>query len=238
MNAYSITDNLLLRADRLAAGGERKGHFRHITFDAGHRFWEENTEAPYALFPLRGVISLQASPSDRKRVEVAQVGWEGFAGVSLFVGMKATCNAAVAVTPGEAILMPPEVFQRYLQRRAFREAAGEYLGFILIMLQQISTCNRVHSIESACVCRILMMQDRTGAKSFGITQDEFAQQLGVRRASVSRGTSRLQKHGAIAYDRRGRLIIVDRGRLERFACSCYRTIKNEFDAFVKTRAGF
>jgi len=51
-----------------------------------------------------------------------------------------------------------------------------------------------------------------------VTQDFFSRLLGVRRASVSRAAARLQKQGAIQYDRRGRLTILDRQQLGKAAC--------------------
>lgn len=233
MQLFSATDNLVLRAQPVPSGGAPKGKLRHVAFEPGYQFWTEDQPVPYAAFPLRGVISLQASPQEKKRVEVAEVGREGFIGICLLFGSLKSYTTAVAVTPGEALLVPPDLFRRYLQRPAFRAAAERYANFLFLMLERIATCNRAHGIEAVCVERLLLMHDRTDAQCFSITQEDFARQIGVRRASVSRGVSRLKKAGAIAYDRRGRVSILDRGHLERFACSCYWTIKAEFDLLMK-----
>lgn len=86
MHLFSTADNLVLRAHPMPLRGARSGGVQHVTFEAGHQFWTAKKPARYAAFPLRGVISLRASADERKSVEVAQVGREGFADVPVLLG--------------------------------------------------------------------------------------------------------------------------------------------------------
>jgi CRP-like cAMP-binding protein len=235
MPLSSTLDNLVLRAASKRLPPPRS--WKHFLFEAGERFWEEDDELRYVLFPLSGVLSLRVSTGPRKQVETLLVGREGFAEVATIVGATRARAAAVALTSGEALGMTPETFRSYLGQRHFRSAAEAYSRVCLDILERISACNRVHGIDSLVAGRLLHMQDRTGRQSFEITQDAFSRQLGVRRASVSRAANQIQKLGAIHYDRRGRLAIVDRGRLETLACPCYHALKGQFDAFVQSRGG-
>lgn len=237
MRLYSVLDNLVLRAvskgKRLPVGRKLK----HIKFEAGDRFWEENEQLPCVLFPLAGVVSLRIAAGAHKQVETVVVGREGFAEVSALVGATHTRASAVALTSGEGLAMAPDLFRTCLKQSGFRSAAEAYTRLYLVMMERISVCNRVHGIDALCAGRLLLMHDRTGRQSFDITQDAFARQVGVRRASISRAANHLRKHNAIHYDRRGRLTILDRAQLEKFACPCYHSMKSDFDDLVRSRGG-
>ena len=134
--------------------------------------------------------------------------------------------------------MEPELFATYLSDRPFREAMHRYVRMYLVMLSRISICNRIHVIDKTLIGRLLLLQDRTNADSFELTQEFLSRVLGVRKASISRAAARLQQEGAIGYDRRGRLTIVDRRKLEGEACSCYRAIKTETNDLIAVLGGF
>jgi Mn-dependent DtxR family transcriptional regulator len=68
----------------------------------------------------------------------------------------------------------------------------------------------------------LMARDRMGSDDFPLTQEFVSMMLGASRPTVTIVAGTLQKAGLITY-RRGRLRIVDRGRLEAASCECYRT---------------
>lgn len=225
-----IPHNAVLRTAAATAGLSFIGQFRHLVFEAAHQFWPLGGSIPYALFPLRGVVSLQIPVLPAKQVEIVMVGREGFAGVPLLFASKRSRMLAVATTDGEAIAIPPDVFQRLLRTHTFRSACERYVSAFITIVAQLSLCNRVHVIEKIFVGRLLQMHDRTGTPSLRVTQHFFSQQLGIRRASVSRVAVQLQKLGAIEYDRRGLLKILDRRKLEDLACPCYSVIKAEFDA--------
>jgi Mn-dependent DtxR family transcriptional regulator len=52
--------------------------------------------------------------------------------------------------------------------------------------------------------------------------------LGTPRSTVTLAAGILQKDGLVDYSR-GKVRIQDRTGLEKKACECYRTIRNEFD---------
>jgi CRP-like cAMP-binding protein len=238
MQLYPVPENLLLRAASRANTPVVSGKLNHVTFESGQQLWAAGDVEPHAFFPLRGAVSLQLSPAPGKNIEIAMVGREGFAGVALVPASDTLRMSATAISAGEAFTMPREVFQDYLAVSEFRDGVERYSQFFLTILSRILVCSRVHVIEKICVARLLLMQDRLQADSMRLTQDVLAKQLGVRRASVSRVVTALQKNGAISYDRRGMLTITNRESLERVACSCYRSIKSDFDALVAHQGGF
>jgi CRP-like cAMP-binding protein len=228
---YSV-ENLLLRAAYRGKDPALIRKLKRVAFDAGHQFWPDGGEWSDIIFPVRGVLSLQIVSGSGKQVEIGQVGREGLAGLAQLLRGDQPRIVPVALTPGEVLLMPPETLNSLLRNAAFRAALDRYLRLFLVMLSRISVCNRIHVIEKLCVGRLLLMQDLAQSATFPVTQDVFARHLGVRRASVSRVAAHLQKLGAIQYDRRGRLSILDRRLLEGLACSCYQAIKTEIDGLV------
>jgi Mn-dependent DtxR family transcriptional regulator len=75
------------------------------------------------------------------------------------------------------------------------------------------------------------MHDRVARDEFLLRQEFLAQMLGVRRASVTAVTGRLQKAGLIRY-RHGMIHVLDRTGLEAASCECYGVIKQEYDRLL------
>jgi CRP-like cAMP-binding protein len=236
MYPKTIPQNLLLRSASVST--RAKAQLKHVAFEAGERLWFADTPVTHALFPVRGVVSLQVPADEGKQADVGLLGREGFAEIALLFGAARTRNLAIALTAGEAIVVQYELFQGLLTDGRFRRAMERYVRMFLVMLNQISVCNRIHVIEKALIGRLLLMQDRAQTDSFPMTQEFVSGVLGVRKATISRAANGLKKQGVIGYDRRGQLTILDRQQLERQACSCYRTIQSEWNDLVAELGGF
>ena len=72
-----------------------------------------------------------------------------------------------------------------------------------------------------------MTHDRVQGDSFLLTHELLAMMLGVRRASISEVLRPLQEQGLID-SRRGKIVILDRDRLEACCCECYRSVEDVF----------
>jgi len=55
--------------------------------------------------------------------------------------------------------------------------------------------------------------------------------LGSRRAGVTLAAGSLQRAGIISYSR-GKVIILDRQKLERVSCECHRIVKDEYERLL------
>ena len=235
MRVAPISENLLLRFVPRQNGTER---LKHVEFDVGEQLWAAEARAGHVLFPIRGVISLQIVERPGKQVEVALVGPEGYTEVPYLFGAQSTQTVAVALTAGEALLMKREEFRAHLTDRRFREGVERYARAFLAMLNWISVCNRIHVFDKTLIGRLLLIYDRTRADSLQLTQDFVSRVLGVRKATISRAAAGLQKAGAIGYDRRGHLFLLDRSVLEQRACSCVKAMRDESDRLISALGGF
>jgi len=64
-----------------------------------------------------------------------------------------------------------------------------------------------------------------------MTQELIANMLGVRRERVTEAAGKLQKGGFIQYNR-GRIVVVNRTKLESNVCECYALVRTEFNRLL------
>ncbi len=204
--------------------------------ELGPREFVHRRNAPitHAYFPADGLISL-VMPSNGKSVEIAMVGDEGFFGLPLFLGTDRCPMTALSQVEGHGFLMEAEFFRAQARTNSpFAEALGRYAQAFIVMLAQGLVCSHAHIMEQRCARWLLMARDRLHADDFRMTQEFFAEMLGVRRSTVSEVAAKLYARKLIRYSR-GKMKIIDREGLERLACSCYRVIRRELDWALEVR---
>jgi CRP-like cAMP-binding protein len=186
---------------------------------------KERIRAVY--FPTAGFCSLLTVLKDGSMVEVATIGREGAIGV--FAALDDGRATAAAMVQGESDVcyrMKLDVFRREIDRRGtFRELIVHYAQALFGFVAQSTVCNAVHSVEQRLARWLLMARDRMDRDDFPLTQAFVAMMLGASRPTVSIAAGSLQKAGMITY-RRGHVTIVNRKKLERASCECYRTVTN------------
>ena len=88
----------------------------------------------------------------------------------------------------------------------------------LTRLQADAACNAVHQIPQRLANLIRRLHTAEG-REIRTTQTILGQALGVQRTSVNAALKVLERDGALRLGR-GRLIVLDPGKLGRFACGC------------------
>jgi CRP-like cAMP-binding protein len=101
---------------------------------------------------------------------------------------------------------------------------SRYAAGLPMQVAQTAACNRLHKIEEHLGRWLLLAQDRLNSGVVPITHDFLATMLGTDRPSVTVAAGILQREGPIAYTR-GSVRILNRKKLEGFACECYGLIK-------------
>jgi CRP-like cAMP-binding protein len=99
-------------------------------------------------------------------------------------------------------------------------------------MAQTAVCNRHHSVHQQLCRWLLLSLDRLPSNELVMTQELIANMLGVRREGVTEAAGKLQKLGAIRYQR-GRITVLDRPALEQLCCECYAVVKKETDRLEK-----
>jgi CRP-like cAMP-binding protein len=207
----------LPRADR-----ERLLHAaEEVRLTLRSRIVQRGERLAHAYFPLTGFLS-KVVPADRGHLEVGLVGFEGFLGLPLALGMDVSSVDAVVQGDGDALRVPARAFRRELERSpALRRVTGRYGHVVMTQLAQNVVCNRFHVVEQRLARWLLMSADRARSLNFAVTHAFLAMILGVRRVGVTHAARALSDRGLIEYER-GRMVIRDRRALQAVACPCYR----------------
>jgi CRP-like cAMP-binding protein len=169
---------------------------------------------------------------DGATVEAATVGDEGMVGLEAFF-------SADAVAPGLNLIQVPDTsieqlsmaaFRRELDRKgALSDMLGKYAQVVVAVMMQSAACNVRHHVQQRCAKWLLMTHDRVHRQpEFRLSHEFLASMLGASRPSVTVVARTLQHAGLITYTH-GRVTVLDRKGLEASACSCYATVREQFD---------
>lgn len=180
-------------------------------------------------FPLTAMLSLVTTMEDGASVESGIIGKEGMSGLPVLLDAYTTPMPTLAQVPGDAIRISSKLFKEAFDKsRELQKLLHRYLHAVVVTTSQTAACNRLHKAE-ARLCRwLLMSSDGIGSDEIGLTHEFLSVMLGIRRAGVTVEANRLRDAGIIDY-RRGNIRILDRERMQEYACECYRIVKKEFD---------
>jgi len=186
---------------------------------------EAGGKLEFAYFPNRGLISLVVVMKDGKTAEAGIVGNEGFTGTQATVGLsRGTLQAVVQIT-GDGFRVEVGALRNTLESAPHLQLMlGRYAVIRGMQVAQTAACNRLHDTEQRLARWLLMTQDRVDSASLPITHDFLATMLGTDRPTVSLAAGALQRKELIQYTR-GAVKIVNRKKLEDFACECYGVIR-------------
>jgi CRP-like cAMP-binding protein len=187
----------------------------------------------HAYFPLSGIVSLLTVLEEGQAVEIALVGNEGVAGLTLFFAGGQDTTRAQMQSAGTSVRLAVEDCRALMQRdSALRAVLGRYSQLVLLQVGQAAACNLTHVLEQRCARWLLEMADRVAVTTFPLTHLFLAEMLGVRRASVMLAAGALQQRGLITYHR-GQLTLLDRAGLAARACPCYSVVSRAVTQFLE-----
>src|SRR6185436_4096863 len=161
--------------------------------------------------------------------EIAVVGNEGAIGVALFMGGETTPSRAIVQSAGSAYRLDRKRLKLEFSRHGqMLHLLLRYTQSLITQMAQTAVCNRHHSVDQQLCRWLLLSLDRLRSNELRMTQQLIADMLGVHRVGVTAAAGKLDAARIIAYTR-GRIRVLDRGRLEHSACECYLVVKKEYD---------
>jgi CRP-like cAMP-binding protein len=179
----------------------------------------------FAHFPNAGLISLVVELKDGRTVEAGLLGNEGASGMPAVLGLSRSPLREVVQIEGDAFRVRVNALRELLPSTPILQATlNRYAAGLAMQVAQTAACNRLHKIEERLSRWLLIAQDRVDSGIVPITHDFLATMLGTDRPSVSVAAGVLQREGIIEYTR-GSVRILNRKKLESFACECYALIK-------------
>jgi CRP-like cAMP-binding protein len=198
----------------------------HFVDLAGHlTLHEPHRTLKFAHFPNGGLLSLVIEMKEGKSVEAGLLGNDGASGMSAVLGLRRSPLREVVQVAGTGFRVGIDTLRTLLPSTPlFRSILSRYAAGLAIQISQTAACNRLHQIEERLARWLLMAQDRVNSEIVPITHDFLAMMLGTDRSSVTVAAGVLQRKKIIRYTR-GAVKIVNRKKLEQFACECYAVVK-------------
>ncbi len=182
----------------------------------------------YAYFPTSSIVALLDEVDAAGTMAKAwPVGREGMLGISVFLGVPDFVRQVDVEVGGTAFRIPARaLLAEFRQGGALQRLLLRYVFALITQASQLGICGNYHPIEQR-LCRFLLCAfDRVGDE-LGITQERLGLLLGVRRVSISKAAMQLQQEHLIDYVR-GRVILVNRKKLEQRSCVCAGIIRRAF----------
>jgi CRP-like cAMP-binding protein len=196
---------------------------RSTLFDAGN-------PVRHLYFPVSGLVSHVHVDERGAMPEIAQLGAQGMIGVSALLGAERARHRAVVQIAGDAYRVPlSSARAAFEQSRTFQALALKFAEALILEVSQNVICKLRHNVEQQFCQRLLLYADRTGEAAVEMTQEQIADALGSRRQGITEAARKLQARQVIAYSR-GRISVLDRAALERFACECYGIVRDGYRA--------
>jgi CRP-like cAMP-binding protein len=207
-----------------------------VTLEVRDPVFEPETPIRHVYFPETAVVSFVSELREGGTIEVGTAGCEGMAGLPIFLGEDRASVRAFIQVPGMALRMDAEQFARLASVPGpFHQTMLRYTLAFLTQVAQTAACNGAHLVEQRCARWLLMTHDRVEGDELALTHEFLAAMLGVRRAGVTVAMHALQDAGLVRQSR-GRVLIVDRGRLERASCECYGTVRAHSERLLGNRS--
>lgn len=206
-------------------------HLDLVELPFGKELYDYGSKLEHCYFPTTAIISLLYVMEDGATTEIAVVGHEGVAGMSLIGGERAMCGAVVQGAGYGLRLKTAYLRDAFNRGGALPQLLMRYSNALFAQMAQNTVGGRHSSIEQK-LCRWLLDRlDRSPSNELKVTQELIAIMLGVRRESITAAAGKLQDDGLIHY-RRGNITVLDRAGLELCAGECYKVAKTEYDRLL------
>jgi PAS domain-containing protein len=224
--------NLLFASLSLAEQSRLQDDLELVSLQAGTVLQNAGEMVTDVYFPTSCIISLIATTREGAATELAMVGNEGLAGISLVLGDDTSSHKLVVQGSGNAFRLKAETLRWELdQDGRLQQLSLRYAHALMVQTAQGLVCARYHSIEQQLCRWLLLCLDRRTDNRIAMTQERIASLLGVRREAITDGAGKLQAAGLIRYSR-GQIVVLDRPALEAWGCECYGVVKLEFERYV------
>lgn len=221
----SRSKNLFLSSLSPASRQMLVSRSKPVVLRAKMRLFRPEHRPTYAYFVTSGIASIVSEMSDGSTAEVGMIGRDGVVGALHLLGPLPSPTYCFAQMESTALrIRLTDLAATFQESAEIRVAVLKLVQKDAMVLSQVAGCNRLHSAEERLARWLLIAQDYVQSDDLKFTQALLANMLGARRATVTEIAGSLQRAGLIKYHR-GQVTILDRNRLEKSTCDCYRVIK-------------
>lgn len=222
-------NNLLgvLRAPDLAL---IRPYLRPTAARAGQVLYEPGDDVRLVYFPVdQTLLAFRVVLDDGRAVETALVGREGAMSGIVSQGRLPSYSRAVVLHDGPLLRMDVGRLDDAKRKSpSIHHLFARYADCLMAQVFQSVACNAAHSIEQRAAKWLCAAMERTGDPRVALTQEQFADMLGVGRSYASRMIQSLKGRGLLE-THRGGLTVLDPAGLKALACGCQDLVRRHFE---------
>jgi len=209
-------------------------HLSPVRLVPGQVVYEPFSPISYGYFLNNSLISCMSVTEQGASVAVGFVGKEGMLGAASLIDASLLPYRIIVQIAGSAMRIPSAILKDWFTHdTTLHRAILHFIYALFWQIVQTAVCNRFHLTEQRLARWLLFAHDRLDMDTLPITQETLAQMLGTDRASITRTARKLREAGLLDYGR-GQITIQDHERLELASCECYRIVKSEYDAMLRS----
>jgi len=204
-------------------------HLSPVTLESGKTLLHPGEEIVYAYFLESGLASVVVAMADGSSVETGVTGNEGVVGIPGLLGTKSMPSHTFIQIAGIGYRIKVQhLLEEFDRAGPLKKRLNRFIQAHLVQTAQTAACNRLHDIEERLARWLLICHDRMESDTFYLTHEFLGHMLGTPRTTVTLAAGLLHKAGLVDYSR-GKVRIRDRKGLEKAACECYQTVRDEFE---------
>jgi CRP-like cAMP-binding protein len=192
-----------------------------------------NCPIEHVYFLEGGIASIVSIRPESGRTEVGIFGREGVSGTSVLIGVdRSPHENFMQVDSGHALRIDTDRLQASMEQS--RSLKGLLTAYVHVMMIQAAACavgNAHHRLEARLARWLLMCHDRVDGDELRLTHEFMAIMIASQRSGVTVTLHVLEGIGAIR-SKRGRVIIVDREKLEELAGDAYGEPEAEYRRLI------
>lgn len=199
-----------------------------VSLERGQVVGDAGKNVDFVYFPSSAVLSVVTVMQDGRYVESSTIGREGGSGLLEAASASPAHHRVFTQVPGSAMRIAASAVRTMVrQSPAFCERVMEHALADAAQAEQFVACNALHSAEQRLARWLLMTADRTGSRTFSLTQDYLAVMAGVQRTTISALASEMKARGLIRYSR-GNIELLHPPALKAVACECADVVHQLF----------
>lgn len=229
----AFTSNLLLNAMAANDLALLKPWLTRVEIEREQVLSPANELIEHVYFLEGGIASIVSIRPDSGMTEVGIFGYEGMSGTALVMGVDRSPHKTFMQVDGTTALRIDSARLRAAMDNS-PSLTKLLLAYAHIALVQTAACavsNAHHQLEGRLARWLLMCHDRVAGDEILLTHDFMALMIGSQRSSVTITLHVLEGMRAIR-SRRGRVIIVDREKLEDLAGDGFGEPESEYRRLI------
>jgi CRP-like cAMP-binding protein len=202
-----------------------------VDLKQGDVLFEPLQPIKHVYFFNRGLSSEIAINADGHRIEVGCIGYEGFSGIPVVLGVDQSPHRSFMQAGTSALrIASTDLKQAMMATPAFSSLLLRFAHVFMIQIAATALADGRYKVEQRLARWLLMSQDRVGGE-LPLTHEFLSLMLGVRRPSVTDALHVLEGKQAITAER-ALIKVRDRSKLRALAGRAYGAPEAEYQRVI------